>query len=268
MFVGHQYVVRDFQRLIATQRLAQGYIFFGEPQVGKFYFAKHLAHALENGVFALSEHWIAQDACILESASGIADMRRIQRFLWQKPAVSSHRTVIINDTEQLTPEAQNAILKITEEPPPHGLIILITQQLDSLLSPIISRFQKIYFGRLSEPEMMQLEKSERVRSIAYGRPGRLYRLKDDPEFAAAQELFQAFRRASPMQRSTYIKDLVEQQKERPRILDYFFELWIIALRRDSVQNMEELRRVQHRLFLIKSYTTNKRLQLEALTVNL
>ena len=52
MFAGHQDLVKNFKELVRAGKLAHGYIFFGEPEVGKFYFAKHLANFLENGGFS------------------------------------------------------------------------------------------------------------------------------------------------------------------------------------------------------------------------
>ena len=51
MIIGHQHLVKDFKQLAKAGKLAHGYIFFGEPEVGKFYFAKHLANFLENATF-------------------------------------------------------------------------------------------------------------------------------------------------------------------------------------------------------------------------
>jgi hypothetical protein len=61
-----------------------------------------------------------------------------------------------------------------------------------------------------------------------------------------------------------LKKMVEEQKENPELLDKFFESLILGLRKDSFKNCAALGDVLHRLFLIKSYNTNKRLQLEAI----
>src|SRR3989338_2928228 len=110
MFIGHQHLVKDFKSLVKAGRLAQGYIFFGEPEVGKFYFAKHLANFLETEEFQIAQRPLG-DALILENPSGIDEVRQIKNFLWQKPVASSRRLAIINNAENLTSQAQNAILK-------------------------------------------------------------------------------------------------------------------------------------------------------------
>ncbi len=248
MIVGHQHLIKDFQVLVKRGKLAQGYIFFGEPQVGKFYFAKHLANFLENGEFEIDNR-LLQDALILDHATGIEEMRELKQFLWQKPVISPKRTAVVNDADNLTPEAQNAILKIAEEPPANALLILIAGQLDNLLPPLVSRFQKIYFGNVKEAPL--------------GRSGRAAILKTDL-FKTAEKYAGDFLKFKEYKRSELIKSLVEDQKEQPEILDLFFDQLILKLRQDPIKNCQLLKSALHRLFLIKSYNTNKRLQLEAI----
>lgn len=225
---------------MGSGKLAHGYIFFGEPRAGKFYFAKQLANFLENKNFEIAPR-LLQDALILESASGIDAMREFKNFLWQKPIISPKRTVVIDNADQLTPQAQNAILKITEEPPTSALLILIVDQLENLAPTLLSRFQKIYFGL----------------------PAGTKRLSDEL-MKEGEKYANQFLKKQAASRSELIKQLVEAQKEKPELLDRFFEALIFQLQKDPIRNAKTLRSVLHRLFLIKKYNTNKRLQLEAI----
>lgn len=263
MLEGHTNLVRDFQRLVKAGKLAHAYIFFGDPEVGKFYFARHLANFLENGEMDLPTR-LLQDGLILEEVRGIEEMRQIKNFLWQKPAVSVKRLVVVNDAHNLTPQAQNAILKITEEPPEHSLIILVTSQPDNLLPALLSRAQKIHFGRLSDSEMEEITGDKQIAESSFGRPGRAARLLSDPLVKEAEQYANKFLKLESGARSGLIKELVDSQKDHPELLDRFFEALLIRLRKDLKLNFREIRSVLHRLFLIKSYNTNKRLQLEAI----
>jgi DNA polymerase III delta prime subunit len=65
------------------------------------------------------------------------------------------RLVIIDSAEKLTLEAQNALLKIFEEPPSHTVIGLISNSVEALLPTLRSRAKAITFFKLT-PEQVEL----------------------------------------------------------------------------------------------------------------
>ena len=73
-----------------------------------------------------------------EKALGINDVRELQKKIFLKPIKGDYKTVAVN-TPDITHEAQNAFLKILEEPPESTLIILAVNELGSILPTIISR---------------------------------------------------------------------------------------------------------------------------------
>jgi DNA polymerase-3 subunit delta' len=70
---------------------------------------------------------------------GIDVVKSMQKMVFYKPLKSSHKAVILKQAQLLTIPAQNALLKLLEEPPDHTLLFLLTSQLDVLLSTILSR---------------------------------------------------------------------------------------------------------------------------------
>ena len=70
---------------------------------------------------------------------GIEDVRNMQKKLFLKPIKSRTKTVILEDAQLLTIVAQNALLKVLEEPPDNTIIILSSQSIEPLLPTIISR---------------------------------------------------------------------------------------------------------------------------------
>ncbi len=70
--------------------------------------------------------------------AGIADIRALCRDLSLAPRGYEH-VGIIEHMELLTPEAQNALLKTLEEPPPHTYIIGTTHMPEALLPTVRSR---------------------------------------------------------------------------------------------------------------------------------
>lgn len=60
------------------------------------------------------------------------------------------RIIIIDQAETLTAAAQNALLKLIEEPPTRTNIILVSTSIDRFLPTVRSRCRNIYFPRLTE----------------------------------------------------------------------------------------------------------------------
>lgn len=271
MFIGNQNLVKNFKKLLKDGQLAHGYIFFGEPQIGKFTFSVSLANFLENNIFEVPIKALSETLMIKQA--GIDSVREIKNFLWQKPHNSSKRIVIIDDADSLTAEAQNAILKITEEPPEHALIILISNNTDNLLSPIVSRLHKIFFSRATEKEILELlvksakvdeKEAAKIVKNAYGRAGLALDIINNKELTNMANEAEKFLRSSGYARSQIIKNLIDEQKENPELLDMFFDSLLTKLRKDPVKNYREIKSLLNRFFLIKSYNVNKRLQIEAI----
>ncbi len=70
-----------------------------------------------------------------------------------RPFEGRRRVVIVNDAEALNAEAQNALLKTLEEPPTASTFTLVTARPDMLLPTVLSRCQRLRFGRLSPADV-------------------------------------------------------------------------------------------------------------------
>lgn len=77
---------------------------------------------------------------------GIEEVREIGKFLKILPISHTQKIVLIKEANVLTPEAQNSLLKILEEPPEYARIILEAESSEKFLATIISRCQTIISG--------------------------------------------------------------------------------------------------------------------------
>ena len=66
-------------------------------------------------------------------------IRRLREDAFLLPNESAYRVIILAEAQTMTPQAQNALLKILEEPPAHLLFILTCDARTSLLETIRSR---------------------------------------------------------------------------------------------------------------------------------
>jgi len=78
----------------------------------------------------------------------IDTMREMTRWAQQKAMLSPWKVFIVRDAEAMVTNAQNAILKTLEEPPPGTVVILTVSRKTALLSTILSRSCMIEFGLL------------------------------------------------------------------------------------------------------------------------
>lgn len=72
------------------------------------------------------------------------------------PIVSKRKVYVIDDSEYMTKDAQNCLLKTLEEPPEFVTIILIVSNENFILNTIKSRCIKIYFNNLSDEELKSI----------------------------------------------------------------------------------------------------------------
>jgi DNA polymerase-3 subunit delta' len=86
----------------------------------------------------------------------IDTVREFTRYVYQKAVLSPWKIFIINDAHTLNINAQNAMLKILEEPPSGTVFILIAAKKNLLLPTIISRSYAIEFNRLPPAEVGEL----------------------------------------------------------------------------------------------------------------
>jgi DNA polymerase-3 subunit delta' len=101
-----------------------------------------------------------------------------------RPFEGRRRVVIVADADGLVPQAQNALLKTLEEPPPSSVFILLTSHPDALLPTVRSRLIRLAFAETGpieiDPEARTIAERVLARAAAGGDPGR--------RLEAAQEL--------------------------------------------------------------------------------
>ncbi len=247
MVFGHDDKKDLFLKLIKNSSLHHAYLFYGDEGVGKMLFARHLAYCLERKEFNLGPESLL-DLNVYQPDEkgiiGIDEIREIKSKISQKPIRSSRRTIIIDQAEKLTPAAQNALLKILEEPPSFGLLVLIAVQPEVLLPPLYSRLVKIYFPRFSQKaiarilvQKLKLDKktAEKIAPAAFGSLGRALQLSRPPK-----------KDKTEFDLSRHLDDL---------ILKFYFQ--------DKIRNQPKISFLLKRMTEVKRYNLNPKVQKKA-----
>jgi DNA polymerase III subunit gamma/tau len=162
--VGQQAVTRTLRNALASQRLAQAFVFAGPRGVGKTTTARILARALNcvNGPTpdpcgicdACVEIAEGRDIDVLEidaaTHTGIDNVREvIISGLSIRPARDRYKIFIIDEVHQLSTPSFNALLKSIEEPPPHVVFMMATTELEKIPETVLSRSQVYEFRTIS-----------------------------------------------------------------------------------------------------------------------
>lgn len=85
-----------------------------------------------------------------KSTLGVGPIRAMITEALIKPFYNKHKVFIINEGDLLTPAAQNAFLKIIEEPPSYAVFIIVCTDSQMLLQTVRSRAVTITFPPVSD----------------------------------------------------------------------------------------------------------------------
>jgi DNA polymerase-3 subunit delta' len=201
-----------FASALESGRLHHAWLLTGPEGVGKASFAYHaarrllgarhdpsggpLAASLRDPVSLLMAARSHPDFMVLERVGEdgkprkvipVDEARRLPEFFSKSPARSPYRVAIIDAADDLNVNAANAILKTLEEPPPRGVLLLVSHAPGRLLPTIRSRCRTLSFR---PPPVDVAEQIVRVASgldgydaarlvkMAGGAPGLALRMSD------------------------------------------------------------------------------------------
>lgn len=206
---GQDSAIQFLKRTLEKNRFSHAYIFLGPRGVGRKLTALNFAKALNCYGEAQERPCDRCASCkkinsfnhpdVLclkpekDGASlGIDEIRALIKDIGFKPYEGRTKVYIIDDAHAMKHEAQNALLKTLEEPPPAVILILIVESLKRLFPTIISRSQVIRFYSLKIDEVRDIlmkgynvdeVKAHILSHLASGRLGEGLRfLKDSKPF--------------------------------------------------------------------------------------
>lgn len=124
--------------------MAISYLLTGASKNDRLKFAREMAQS-QSSKFDTKEVNTAEER-------GIEAAKTIIQSSASQPFQGHLSSIIVAEANNLTPEAQNALLKTLEEPPEKTQIILTAPNSDSLLPTVVSRCQEIRLESSGEPE--------------------------------------------------------------------------------------------------------------------
>lgn len=167
--IGNEKIKSILSESLEKNNILHSYLFYGKEGIGKKTFAIEFAKGLlcirgENKPCNICKACIEFDSnnnpdfFIIEpdgNSIKIDQIRAMQKSIIEKPINSGKKVYIINDSNKMTIEAQNCLLKTLEEPQDFIIIILIASDENKLLNTVKSRCTKIYFQKLQDDEILK-----------------------------------------------------------------------------------------------------------------
>lgn len=156
---GHDQTVNLLRGVIDKARPAHAYLFYGPRGVGKTKTAMAFAAALNCasacGVCPSCRSIQAHthpDFHFVEPEGQQTIMRRqivdLLKVVHLKRRPGGYKVIVIDEAQELGPEAANTLLKTLEEPPEGVVFVLVASNIDRVLGTIASRCQRIAFSAL------------------------------------------------------------------------------------------------------------------------
>jgi len=205
--IGQDIAINSLKGIIAQDTARGSYLFFGPDGIGKRTTAIEFAKAINCDDLASRkiDSGNHPDVFIVypEGKSSSIKIEKIREIIYQaslKPYEAEKRIFIISDAEAMTLEAQNALLKLLEEPPQNHILILTSSNAAALLSTVLSRCKVVKFYSLSQGriqeflEAQDMEEKEAVlfSHMAMGSLGRAIELKEGDIIARRDQVVNDF----------------------------------------------------------------------------
>lgn len=169
-FIGNQSIKTQLQSLIRSGRVPHAIIIEGESGLGKKTFADIIAKTIicehsENGLACevcsgckKVEKGIHPDVVYPEKTGvlqtyNIATVRKIRNDVYIVANESKVKVYILSDIDNIGIPAQNALLKVLEEPPKNVIFIITCTSSTNILPTIRSRTQKFILKPVTQNEL-------------------------------------------------------------------------------------------------------------------
>ena len=240
--IGNSKIKEYLKTSIEQKKVSHSYLFIGIEGIGKKIIAKEFAKEM----LCLSEKNCANTckSCIeFESQNHpdfeiiepdgnsikIDQIREMQRKIQEKPIISDKKIYIINDSQKMTKEAQNCLLKTLEEPPEFAIIILIGSNESLFLDTIKSRCIILHFEPIDNNSLKKfIEDNYDIKNIDaetlkifQGSIGKAIDLKDKiSEYSQIEKMLKELDKKDLIEIVNMSKIIYDSKEEIYSILEY------------------------------------------------
>lgn len=159
--IGQEFIMDSFKKAYKNDKVSHAYIIAGPDGIGKSIMGMLMASTIL--CKGDSKPCGKCDACVKISHGNHPDVKMISpkgrsigvdyirdliEEIYTKPYEGDKKVVIIKNSDSITVQGQNAILKTLEEPSKDTTIIMLVENINAILQTIQSRCQILRLGRI------------------------------------------------------------------------------------------------------------------------
>lgn len=191
---------------------------------------------------------------------GVEELRDFKNDMFLSPTESAFKFYIIEEADLLTPSAQNALLKVLEEPPFGVHILLLCTSPDKILTTVKSRAQLIQTELFSPSEMEShlISLSDDAERLHQTDPKKLKSiiLSAAGVIGAALELFDEKKISENEQTRKNILDIISVLPKRTPFSALYKVMSVLPQKREEVRKIFELVITALRDFIVHGESPN------------
>jgi len=188
-YIGNKVLKKSIKTLLVNDKFPHTVIFHGPRGCGKTSMARVASKELqcldktEEGLACgkckncsvIIDKFIGKGMAIqgvyeydMTKLGGVDDVRELTNKMVNRPVYPMKKNVfILDEVQRISPEGQNALLKISEEPKDFLHIILCTTDVDKLIVPLRSRYRQFQVKRATVDEirekLIEISRAERIK---------------------------------------------------------------------------------------------------------
>lgn len=165
--LGNGQLKENLTAALKQNRISHGYLITGPKGAGKRTLAKLLAAAVQcqgeerpcGGCPACRKVLAGNHPDVItvddkeKKSVGVGVVRDTRTDCYIRPNEGVRKVYIIPRAQDMTPEAQNSLLKVLEEPPEYAVFLLLAETAQALLPTVRSRCVELKMQSLSEDEL-------------------------------------------------------------------------------------------------------------------
>ena len=245
--IGQESIKKHLQTAIKTGNLSHAYIINGEYGSGRQTIASALAKTIQCqsktddtdacGVCTSCKQAESQNHPDIKyinhdkNSISVNDIReQLNNDISIKPYSSEYKIYIIPDANKMTEQAQNALLKTIEEPPVYAIIILLTENCDSLLPTIRSRCVTLTMNPIEKDKIctylenkfqLEPEQAQIAANYCQGNIGKAIRFASSSDFIEMKnQVLKLLKNLDSMDIASIIDTIKEFSTHKNDINDY------------------------------------------------